>query len=213
MSNDSTSGEANVLDDVLSELEQAIDGDQTTVGTILSAFQDRSFGALYTLVALIAAMPIIGAIPGVSIITGVILILIASQSLIGRDHIWVPSSIRERSVGSDTLMTGVEKAKPYAQKVDGFIKPRWQFLVAGPVARRTISAIIILLALTMIPLALIPWGIQPPATAIVLFGVALMARDGVFAVLGYGLVVVTGYIMLRYWDTVAGAISWIVPGL
>jgi len=69
-----------------------------------------------------------------------------------------------------------------------------------------------LLALTMIPLALVPWGVLPPALGIVLFGVAMIGRDGVFAIAGYVLSAVTLGVMFYMWGTISSAFSWLTGG-
>jgi hypothetical protein len=93
--------------------------------------------------------------------------------------------------------------RPYAEWVDAYIKPRFNWLIQGALQRRIVAVLMCLLALTMFPLALVPFGVQPPATAIVLFGVALLGRDGLFAAVGYAFVALTIWIVWTYRETLA----------
>ena len=72
-----------------------------------------------------------------------------------------------------------------ARRVDRFVSRRMPFLVGTKTARTVLHATIIVLALTMYPLALVPWGVTAPAVALVAFGLALIARDGLMALIGY----------------------------
>lgn len=201
-----------VLADVIDQLKDNTNGDRVSIGDVLAAFEDRSIGALCTIIGIIAATPLIGAIPGMSIITGILILLVAGQYVVGRESPWVPSFLTEREVDREKLTKSAKMVRPYAEWLDQFVKPRFQWIVGGSLQRRLIAAVMCVLALTMIPLALVPWGVQPPATAIVLFGVALMGRDGLFAVLGYALSAVTIVIMFYFWDTIGSATTWLFGG-
>ncbi|MEO1280492.1 MAG: exopolysaccharide biosynthesis protein [Pseudomonadota bacterium] len=192
---------------VLERLDDGLHDQQTSVGDVLSAFQDRGFGALVTIIGLIAAAPIVGAIPGMSIITGTLLVLVAVQFLFGRSHPWAPKFLTDRNISTDKLATAVKKVRPYTQWADRYIQSRYSFIVRGVVQKRIIALAIIVLALTMIPLAIVPWGVQLPATAIVLFGIALIGRDGVFGALGYALLGTTFYLIYIYRDVLTSAVN------
>jgi hypothetical protein len=184
-----------VLADVVDRLLDKIDGDTVSVGDIIDAFEDRSIGALCTIVGLIAASPLVGAIPGMSIITGALVLLSAGQYVFGRNQPWIPETLRTRSIDREKLESGVKKARPWAEWIDSFIKPRLSWLVGSRIQRRIIAIFMCLLALVMFPLALVPWGILPPALGIVVFGIALLGRDGAFAAAGYLSVGLTLYLM------------------
>ncbi|MCH9809499.1 MAG: exopolysaccharide biosynthesis protein [Alphaproteobacteria bacterium] len=208
---DSSSPDQNVdvLTDIIDRLDEQLDEGQLSVDDVLDAFEDRSFGALYTVIGLIAAAPVVGAIPGMSIITGTLIFLIAIQHAAGRKHPWIPRVLRDRSIGADKLEKATEKVRPYARAVDRHVRPRLNWVISGVLQRRFAAVVICMLALTMIPLALVPWGVQPPATAILLFGVAMMGRDGVFATSAYLLVGLTAYLAYYFRDTIISAVSYV----
>ncbi|MBU2580358.1 MAG: exopolysaccharide biosynthesis protein [Alphaproteobacteria bacterium] len=201
-----------ILADVVDQLSSNTSGDQVSVGDVLDAFEDRSIGALCAIIGVIAATPLVGAIPGVSILTGMLVILIASQYVAGRDSPWIPAFLRARSIARDTLKEGMKQIRPYAVWVDQYIKPRVSWIIAGRVQRRVAAVAMCLLALTMFPLALVPWGVQAPATAIVMLGVAMIGRDGLFALIGYVLSVLTIFVMIYFWDSVSAFLVWLGAG-
>ncbi len=184
-----------VLTNVVDRLLDQIEGETVSVGNVVDAFEDRSIGALCTIIGLIAASPLVGAIPGMSILTAALIMLAAGQFVFGRKQPWIPDTLRKRSIDRQTLEKGVKKARPYAEWIDRYIKPRLNWLVGSRVQRRLIAAFMCILALVMIPLALVPWGVLPPALGVIVFGIALLGRDGAFAAAGYLFVGLTAYLM------------------
>jgi hypothetical protein len=158
-------------------------GNTISIGQMLDQFSSRSYGPVLLLIALIAVGPT-GAIPGMSIVTGLLVIAISVQLIIGRDHIWVPDRAKSFEVTQNKICELVERAKPVTSRIDKVMKRRWPVLVEGP-ALYVIGATCIALALTMFPLALLPFAVAIPGTAIGFFALALTARDGVFAAIGY----------------------------
>ncbi|MCI4660895.1 MAG: exopolysaccharide biosynthesis protein [Neomegalonema sp.] len=181
----------NILDDLDEKAQQQ--SDQLSVGTTLDAFAERSFGAMVTIIALVAALPLVGGIPGMSAITGALILLVAIQYLIGHDHIWVPQRLRDLSIKAETLRKAIEKTRPYAARVDAVIKPRLQVVVDGPIARSAIAVAAIALAITFFPMEVVPFGVMVPALSVLALGLALVGRDGVLALVGLGGAVLTLY--------------------
>ena len=181
-----TASNTHDLEKVLEALEEeACDANnELSVGRTLDAFASRSFGALLTMVALVAALPVIGAIPGVSILTGSLIILISVQFLIGRDTPWIPGKLRDLSINPESMRSAISKTKPYASYVDAIIKPRLTFLTDGPVARSVIALLTIFLAVIFYPMALIPGGVWLPSISVMALGLALLGQDGLLALFG-----------------------------
>ena len=207
-----TGGETAVLADVMEQLRDAGDGEQVSVGEALSAFEDRTFGALLTVVGLVAALPVVGSIPGVSVITGTLVILIAGQFLLGRSDPWIPDTLRERAIEKEALDKAIDKSKPVARWFDSLIKPRLEWAIGGAVQKRITALVVCALGLTMVPLALVPWGVQPPATAILLFGIALIGRDGLLAIASYVLTLATVYTLIVSWGVISSAVGGLFGG-
>lgn len=178
--------ETHDLENVLEELSDTIadSDDKPSVGDVIDAFAERSFGALVTLISLVAAMPVIGAIPGVSILTGSLIILVAGQYLIGRDTPWVPERLRNICIEAETMNGAIEKVRPYAASVDRWIQPRLSALISGRAARIAVALACVMLALLYYPAAVVPWGVMVPALSTLALGLALVGRDGLLALIG-----------------------------
>lgn len=153
----------------------------------------RSFAPLLAAFGLIVMTPV-GGIPGVPTLFGVIVILVAGQILIGRQVLWLPSVIRERSIPADKLTAATKKIRPVARRIDLIFRPRWTFLTEGP-ALYAIAIACVLLGLMLPPLELIPLGAVVPAVAVTTFALALMANDGFMALLGYTICLVAVYLI------------------
>lgn len=159
------------------------DEDVVTIGMIVDQFDRRSYGPLLLLVAIIAVGPT-GAIPGMSIVTALMVIAICGQMLFGLDHIWLPDRLIDLEIPKKRLTRLVERAKPYTRWVDEHVGRRWVWLVEPP-AIQVMALVCITLSLTMIPLALVPFAVAVPGSAIGVFGLALTAGDGRLAAAGY----------------------------
>lgn len=199
----------NVLVGVLDGVEDQLDGDgkRLTVGEVVASLNDRGFGALCAVIGALAAMPVIGALPGVSVGAAVLVLLIAGQQVVGQRSLWIPKFLAKCSFERATFENGIKAVRPYARWVDGLIRPRLLWFVGGDTERRLMAAAISVLALVMLPLALIPWGVFPPALAITAFGIAITGRDGVFALIGYAFVAVTVYMLYAFSGAIASMVQ------
>jgi hypothetical protein len=146
---------------------------------------------------LFAATPL-SAIPPTAAIIGFVIAALAVQMLFGRRHPWLPQAICRRSVSAKKLAAAREKLAPTLAFFDRFVERRLAFAAGGPM-RRIAAAIVLLLALSFIPFEFVPFAGAAPASAVVLFGVAITVRDG-FAMLlgiaGFAGVIALGLVLL-----------------
>ncbi len=185
------------MQDILDQLEESPDGDKTSVDDIVSAFRHRGFGPLLMVPSLFALIPIIGGIPGASLLLAALIILIAGQMVVGRESPWIPGRLRRMSFDSDKLKKGIKKARPYAKSIDHHTTSRVQFLTSD-IAKRIIAVVCILLAIAMIPLAAVPFGVAIPATALLLLAIGLSARDGLILAIGLAASLLSGYAIWQW---------------
>lgn len=183
------------ISSLLQSLIEDTEGENVTLDQLFDTLDQRSYGPLLLLPAAIAVAPT-GAIPGMSIVTGSIIALLAIQLLIGKSHPWIPSKLEEFTFGRDTLKKAVRAAIPCAEWIEQFLQRRFEVFV-GPPADRIIALICMLLALSMYPLALLPFAVAAPGTAIIFFALALTTKDGLLALAGY---IVSAFVAgLVYW--------------
>jgi len=176
----------------LDQLLATTNGENVTLGDVVKAFGNRSFGPLLLVPAIIAVAPT-GAIPGMSILTGSIVLLICLQMLAGRNHTWLPDRLPRFEFARKRLKDAVDTAKPYAKRINRFVGHRVE-LLASPPASYLVPAVCALLALLMFPLALLPFAVAVPGTAIAIFAIGLTFKDGLMIALGYGVAIIAGYI-------------------
>ncbi|WP_371153575.1 exopolysaccharide biosynthesis protein [Jannaschia sp. 2305UL9-9] len=154
----------------------ADDQDDVDVGSILSKLGHRSTGAMLALPAALELTPI-GGIPGVPTVLATIVAIFAVQILFGRDCLWLPGFLSRRSVSSDKMSTAVSKMRPAAKWADRHLGQHMLFLIDG--VAHNIAALAVLAFCATVPvLELVPFASSIPTSVIVLFGVALLTRDG-----------------------------------
>ncbi len=180
-----------IIDDIVDDAE---DG-ELTLGHILDDLNDRSYGPLFFVLGLIILLPI-GAIPGVPIVIGAVLIILAAQFVFGLRHPWMPERFRHLSVSEEKARDARQKVAPFLRFIDRIVDTRLTWIVSKPL--RIFAALsIIFLSLTMVPLEVIPFGVAAPGAAVVAFGLAITARDGLLMLIALGFVGGTLYLLAR----------------
>jgi len=147
---------------------------------ILESIGRRSFGPIMLLTGLIILAPLVGDIPGVPTLMGIIILLTASQLLIGRDLIWMPGFILNRSVTRERLNRVLDRLEKPARFVDKLFHARLE-----KITRRegvfVIGIACVIIALILPLLEFIPFSANLAGIALTMFGLALIARDGYLA--------------------------------
>ncbi|HYE44497.1 MAG TPA: exopolysaccharide biosynthesis protein [Caulobacter sp.] len=171
------------LEDLLGELDEAARGNgaRVSVEEVLEAVGRRSFGPLLLVAGLLGMTPV-SAVPSAPSVIAVTVILIAGQLLIGRQAIWLPRVLLERSVKAATLRKAVKMARKPARLVDRVVKPRLPALT-GPAADRAVAGVCVLIAAAVPPLEFLPFVAFVPSLAIAIFGLALVGRDGLLVLI------------------------------
>ncbi len=195
--------QSDTLTGVLSEISSSTEGSKVTFADILQALDQRSYGPILLLPALIAVAPT-GAIPGMSIVTGSIILAISVQLLLGRKSPWLPNRFGSFSFSRDRLVSVIDKSRIYTQWIDNILRPRMTVLVSFP-ANRIVALVCMVMALTMFPLALLPFAVAIPGTSIALLALGLTARDGLVVILGF-ICSAAALAVLVYWFWAAKAL-------
>ncbi len=183
------------LEDLLKNAEESADGDEVTIDALIEKFGDRGFGPFLVLFGLIAATPPIGGIPGVPTTMGVLTILAAVQIIFGRTTPWVPDFIGERGVAVSKVEKAHEKLSGIAEKIDSIVSRRLE-MIAGDNMRYIVAIMCILLGATMPALELLPFAAALPAIGIAMFGLSLMARDGLLMLIALAVSVGAFYLVV-----------------
>lgn len=174
------------LEQMLARIDKAEreGGDTTTMEDIVSEVGRRSFGPMLLVPGLVTLMPIVGDIPGVPIVMAMFVLLVAGQLFLHRDHFWLPHWILKRSVSRQKLNKSLKWMRAPARFIDRFLRPRLMGLTQG-VGVYVIAATCIVIALTMPPMEVVPFTANGAGLALTLFGLALMANDGLMALVAF----------------------------
>jgi len=185
---DQTQPPAN-LTDVLQRLRENTRGqDEISVGDLLSAVGQRSFGPVVLIAGLITIAPLIGDIPGVPTLLGLVVVLTLGQLLFQRQSVWIPNKLSNRRMARETLIKGLDWMQKPACFVDRWTRPRLTWLVRGP-GQYLMAVICMLVAAAMPAMEVVPFSANGGALALMVFGMAMVVEDGVLALLG---MVITG---------------------
>jgi hypothetical protein len=150
--------------------------DRLSFSELAAQLHARAWGGLLFLFAAINLLPLP---PGTSVFFAIPLLLVSAQMVIGRETPWFPARVDRRGVTKLELQRLVGKIEWLELRVERIFKPRLAKLT-GPNAARLIGVVCFFLALVAaIP---VPLFHMAPAAAIVLFGLALIYRDGALVI-------------------------------
>ncbi|QPG06812.1 exopolysaccharide biosynthesis protein [Salinimonas marina] len=179
-----------LLDKLVEDTQETV-----TVEDVVSSFEERGFGPLLLIPSLLVILPT-GAIPGVPSICGITLFMVCIQLAAGRDHPWLPKALRERSISHDKLEKATEKSRPYICKIENLFTSRFT-VISNKAMRTFIAALSAIVALSMIPLEVMPFAASLPALALTLTAVGITYRDGVVIAIGLLLQASTGILLYQ----------------
>jgi len=196
---DSSSGskDGSDLEYIVDEVQDGVSGETVSVGEILDTIDNRGFGPLLLIPALISISPI-GGIPGMSLITGLLIFLIAFQMIFRGDHPWIPSRLEKFEFSREKFQNGIERAKPWVRWTDRWVSERLTLFSTGPM-HYVLASIMLLLSLSYIPLALVPMGVFLPGLANTFFAIGITVRDGLIVIFGLVASAAAVYGAIAFW--------------
>jgi hypothetical protein len=150
--------------------------DRLTFSELAAKLHSRAWGGLLLIFAAINVLPLP---PGTSVFFALPLLIVSAQMVMGRSSPWFPAKLDRRGVTKELLAKLIGKMAWVEARIERIFKPRLPGLT-GPAAARVIGLICFLLALiAAIP---VPLFHVAPAVAIVMFGLALIYRDGALVI-------------------------------
>lgn len=174
------------LSDIFDELTHNVNregGEEgVKLGLLISAVGRRAYGPLLLVLGLFAISPAT-VVPGMTWITALLTLLVSGQMAIGLKRPWLPKAFLNLKVPRQALFKGLDAARPWADRIDTVLRPRWQFMAQPPFVI-VVALIIMATSLITIPLGLIPFAPLLPGLAVVIFGLGMTAKDGLWLSLG-----------------------------
>lgn len=160
-------------------LEQIIEEtgpDRLTFTELAAQLHGRAWGGLLFIFAAINVLPLP---PGTSSFFAIPILLVAGQMVFGRNSPWFPARLDRRGVTKTELRKLIGKMGWLEARVERLFKPRLPRLTGSTAARVIGAASFILGLIAGIPIPLVHIA---PAAAVVIFGLALIYRDGLLVI-------------------------------
>lgn len=175
---------------IVSELVARLDGDRVSVGDLLGHLEGRALG----LILLILSLPIcIPNVPGISTLFGLLLIGPALQMIFGAKSLWMPGFVKKWSFKGEHLRGALKACGAILRKIEVLAKPRMRAMTRRPAM---IYAGVQTLVMALILILPMPGANIIPGVAVVLTGLGVLQRDGLFILLSI--------------PVAAGAMAWVV---
>lgn len=142
----------------------------------------RAFGLLLLLLAIPNSIPLPSP-PGLSTVFGLPMAIFAVQLILGHKTPWLPAFLRRKTLPRDDILSLLDRASPYLAKVERRLKSRHHRFV-GVTAERVAGVVILVMAIILsMPII---FGNFLPAFAVLLMALAILARDGLMMLAGWG---------------------------
>ncbi len=188
-------------DDDVGPLEEIVDyaiahseDGRVSLKALLKAWDDRSYGPLFIMLGFVGGTPL-AVVPGAAAVVGVVIALLGLQMTLGLNHPWLPEAALKQSVSEEKLREIREKMDKPLRFIDHLITERWTWM-AGEAMRRAAAIFVTILGVLMIPFDAVPFAVAAPAWSVVLFGVAIIARDGLVMTLALAACLGVGYLAI-----------------
>ena len=184
------------ISEILKYLVNTAPADYVTPGWLLENLGDRSFGVLVFVLALFSLAP------GVCALTGVVLMVLATQIVLGHTKPVLPPRAASQRIPTQRVVKVIGRILPALIRLERIVRPRGHTsaratkLLAG-------LAVFLLAAAIYLP---IPFSNIPAATIMMFIAFAYLAKDGVLLTLSLVAAVATQAILL--W-MVVGAADWL----
>ena len=161
--------------DIIARVARENQSNMVTVGELLDALKDRSFGVII----IFFALP--NVIVPISWVLGTPILLLTVQMVMGRQTPWLPEFMKRQEISGDTFAKIASYVVTYLAKIEKWLKPRWGFLTTNTMER---FIGLYLTFLTIVLLVPIPFGNALPAFGIAIVAAGLIEKDGMAIVVG-----------------------------
>jgi hypothetical protein len=182
---------------VLEDLLDQAPADTFTLGWLMSALHQRSFGIIMLLLGVLATAPIGSMVPAL------MLAAVAVQMIAGRYEPVFPNFITARRLPTRHLFRLGGRAIPLLRYLENAVHPRWPG--AFEAAKRFVGVMVLLLAAAVL-LTPVPLSNIPPAIVIALISLAYIEEDGLLLCVAFlAAIVLIGAAAAAVWGTIVGA--------
>ena len=165
--------------EVLRDLVEEGQSERVTFREILVELRHRAVGFALLIFALPCCLPMP---PGIPTVCGIAIVIIAVNLIVGRQRLWLPRAITDKSVSRADLRRMVDRWLPYLERLERVCKPRFP-IVTEPFSKILIGVVIFALGFIMIlPIPFL--GNMPPGFAASVIAIGMTERDGLVVLIG-----------------------------
>lgn len=157
--------------------------DRVTLDQVLSALGQRSFAPLLLVAGLILFSPLSG-IPSIPSLMGILILLTSVQMLLLRRHLWLPRWLLQKSIDGIRFHRALHWLQRPATFTDRWLQPRLPLLVQRG-GTYLIAILCTAIALALPVMEILPFSATIAGFALTIFGLALVAQDGMVALLAF----------------------------
>ncbi len=155
------------------------DSQRISFGEIAAGLRNRAFGLSMLVFALPCCLPMP---PGIPTICGFAIALIAVHMLIGREQLWLPRALANRSIRRADLRRLVDRVLPYVGRLERFCRPRIE-VTTERLGKAVIGLVVLALGVLLIlPIPVL--GNLPPGVSAAVIAIGVSERDGLVVLLG-----------------------------
>ncbi|ROU03763.1 exopolysaccharide biosynthesis protein [Histidinibacterium lentulum] len=195
---------AHPVQDIVNRLDSVAQGDSVSLGEAVEAFGERSFHPVLMVPALLVLSPLSG-IPLFSSLCGITIAIISAQMIWPhRTELWLPDFLTHRKVTGARARSALSKLCKTATWLDDHSRERFSVLIRRP-GRWVIEAACLLCGLAMPFLEIVPFSSSILGGAVTLMALGLLARDGLFAVLGLLVMSSVGFAIITVGGSLTGS--------
>lgn len=149
-----------------------------TLGNLLSALGEASFGWAIVVFSLLTLLPMP---PGSSLITALPLLVTTGQMMLGYPHVRLPGPLARLRLDPVKLRRTVLRLRPVTRRLERVLTPRHSAIFAHR-HERILGLVLFVIAFALfLPVPLSGWF---PAISLFIVGVGLVERDGLVATFG-----------------------------
>lgn len=149
-----------------------------TLGSLLSALGETSFGWAIVLFSLLTLLPLP---PGSSLVTGLPVLVTTVQMVLGFPHVKLPGPLSRLKLDHTKIRRTMARMRPVTRRLERMLVPRYDWMFAAR-NERTLGLALFVIAFTLfLPVPLSGWF---PATALFIAGVGIVERDGLVVIWG-----------------------------
>ena len=168
------------ISDIFKKIDTQITGETVSIGDLIEAVHERGFGFLILILSAPMALPI-PVPPFLNILLASPLILLTAQQAVGKQRIWLPQWMLQKTIKRRRMSAMIKAILPWAIKIETFIKPRLVFVTSG-IFTHIIGIFGLIMALAIcVP---IPMTNTVPSLGIALMAIGIIAHDGLAILAG-----------------------------